>query len=80
MEEKTISILKVNLFGLLFFLVSAPLLLYFYNLLHRINIKTILDETYDVIYFFLLFIISMLFHELIHAAVFALFAKKNGEV
>ena len=77
MEEKTISILKVNLLGLLFFLVSAPLILYLYNLLHGVSVKTILDETYDIVYFFLLFVLSILLHELIHAAVFALFAKNK---
>lgn len=77
MEEKTISILKVNLLGLLFFLVSAPLILYLYSLLHELNITTILDETNDIVYFILLFVLSIIFHEFIHAAVFALFAQNK---
>ena len=77
MIEKTISVSKINLLGFLIFLVLASLVIFFYDLYIGIDVKDILDETSQIIYFIVLFFVPIFFHELIHAAVFALFAKNK---
>lgn len=77
MKEQTISIAKANLLGLLFFLLISPLIIYFYNIENGFEIKYLFESNIQIIYFVLLFLLSVYFHELIHAIVFFLFAKKK---
>lgn len=70
MIEKTISVSRINLLGFLIFLVLASLVIFFYDLYIGIDVKDILDETSQIIYFIVLFFVSIFSHELIHAAVF----------
>ena len=77
MEEKTISVARLNLFGLLFFVASTPFILFLYHFVNGVDIKVLFDDSIQIIYFVLIFLLSILIHELIHATVFAFFAKKR---
>lgn len=79
MEERAISSLKVNLIGLLFFLISTPIILFLYQKSNGIDIDAIYDETIQIVYFIITFFFSIFLHELIHAFAFAIFAKKRWE-
>lgn len=71
------SVSKINLLGLLVFLLLASLVVFFYDVYIGINVNAILGETSQIIYFIVFFFVSIFFHELLHAAVFALFAKNK---
>jgi len=77
LEEKTISVARLNLFGLLFFVASTPLILFLYHFVNGVDIRTLFDDSIQIIYFVLIFLLSILIHELIHAIIFAFFAKKR---
>jgi len=77
MKKKTISIFKANLFGGVIFVLISLTSLFFFNLRFGLKNKIFFDTNWDIFFFVLLFCISIFIHELIHAFIFAQYAK-NG--